>query len=78
MKSDLQTVRQYQITKIIIEKRGKQFRQSKTVATNTKIFYRELGKKRIEVNRLPTAEVTEQLWKLILEDESTIMKKLNG
>ena len=33
------------------ENRGKQFRQNITFATDTKRFYRELGKKEIEVNR---------------------------
>ena len=51
------------------EKRGKQFRQNITFATDTKRFYRELGKKQIEVNRPPTAEETEQFWRLIWEDE---------
>ena len=51
------------------EKRVKQFRQNRTFATDTKRFYRELGKKKIEVNKPPTAGVTEQFWKLIWEDE---------
>ena len=51
------------------EKRVKQFRQNRTFATDTKRFYRELGKKKIGVNKPPTAEVTEQFWKLIWEDE---------
>ena len=51
------------------EKREKQFKQNRKFATDTKGFYRELGKKQIEVDKPPTAEETEQFWRLILEDE---------
>ena len=51
------------------ERREKQFKQNRTFATDTKIFYRELGKKQIEVDKPPTAEETEQFWRLVWEDE---------
>ena len=51
------------------ERREKQFKQNRTFATDTKIFYRELGKKQIEVDKPLTAEKTEQFWRLIWEDE---------
>ena len=42
------------------EKREKHFKQNRTFATDTKRFYRELGKKQIEVDKPQTAEETEQ------------------
>ena len=56
----------------------KQLRQNRIFATDTKRFYRELGNERIEVNRPPTPEVTEQFWKLIWEDEKHHNEKLSG
>ena len=56
----------------------KQLRRNRIFVTDSERFYRELGNKRIEVNRPPTPEVTEQFWKLIWEDEKHHNEKLSG
>ena len=53
------------------EKRGKQFRQNKLFKDNAKQFYRELGKKQIDVNDPPTLDEIEDFWSRIWENEES-------
>ena len=51
------------------DKRSRQFRQNKLFKTNPKLFYRELGNKKLTINDLPSADEVEKFWKSMLEDD---------
>ena len=51
------------------EKRGKQFRQKKLFKDTAMQFYRELGKKQIDVTDLPILTEIEDFWSRIWENE---------
>ena len=51
------------------EKRGKQFRQNKLFKDNAKQFYREIGKKQIDVTEPPILTEIEGFWSRIWENE---------
>ena len=51
------------------EKRGKQFRQNKLFKDNAKQFYREIGKKQIDVTEPPIFTEIEGFWSRIWENE---------
>ena len=53
------------------EKRSKFYRQNKTFKEDTKRFYRELGKKSIEVNEPPKIQEVEDFWSKIWENNKT-------
>lgn len=57
-----QRMRRYEITKTF-------FRQNMIFKENGKKFYRELSKKKIEANELPTIEEVQEFWSTIWEDE---------
>ena len=52
-------------------KRSNFFRQNKTFKEDAKKFYRELGKKKIDVNEPPTIEEVEEFWSKIWENNKT-------
>ena len=51
------------------EKRGKFFRQNKLFKTDTKIFYRQLGKEQKKVDKVPSANEIEDFWKKIWNND---------
>ena len=51
------------------EKRGKQLRQTTIFKENTKKFYRDLGKKQIDIDEPPTLKEIEDFWSKVWEDE---------
>ena len=51
------------------EQRGKQFRQNKLFKDNAKQFYREIGKKQIDVTDPPILTEIEDFWSRIWENE---------
>ena len=51
------------------EKRGKQLRQNKLFKENTKKFYRELGKKKIDIDEPPKLKEIEDVWIKVWKDE---------
>ena len=53
------------------DKRCKFYKQNKTFKDNTKRFYRELGKKSIEVNETPEMQEVEDFWNKIWKDIKT-------
>ena len=53
------------------EKRAKFFRQNKIFKQDAKKFYRELGKKRIDVTEPPTLDEVEEFWANIWENDKT-------
>jgi len=53
------------------EKRSKQFRQNKLFKTDTKKFYRELGKSQVQVKDPPTLLEIEEFWSKIWENGKT-------
>ena len=54
-----------------LTKRSNFFRQNRTFKEDAKNFYRELGKKKIDVNEPPTIEKIEEFWSKICENNKT-------
>lgn len=55
-------------------RRSDQYRQNKMFRDDAKKFYRELGKKNIQIQRPPDSTETKQFWQNILEDEAEYNK----
>ena len=53
------------------EKRNKHFRQNKIFKEDAKTCYRELGKKKIDVDEPPTSDEVEQFWSEIWENDKS-------
>jgi hypothetical protein len=51
------------------EKRSKQFRQNKVFKTDSKKFYREIGKNQIAVKEPPPPDKIEEFWSKIWEED---------
>ena len=53
------------------EKRTKFYRQNKIFQTDAKRFYREIGKKQIEIKEVPTMQEVEKFWESIWSNPKT-------
>ena len=67
-KAKAQRIRRY-------EKRSKFFRQNKLFKTDTKKFYRQLGKEQKKVDKVPSANEIEDFWKKIWNNEKEYNKE---